>query len=155
MPNRGIWGTAGIDGKNIDGCASLLSCPLSATGACPPAPAERYGCLPACPPACHPSIPLASSDSRWLLPPAAGAAPCRAIANDGDYDKFTRKVERVDEVVKEDVLIMKVRLSGLQMAGWPVPLVLAWRREACQPACPAVPHAAHPPGCAAGGCGRL
>lgn len=33
--------------------------------------------------------------------------PCSAIANEGEYDKVVRAVERVDEVVKEDVLIMK------------------------------------------------
>ena len=33
--------------------------------------------------------------------------PCRAIANEGEYDKVVRAVERVDEVVKEDVLILK------------------------------------------------
>lgn len=56
VPNRGIWGTAGIDGSNIDG----------------------------------------------------------AIPNEGDYDKVVRPVERVDEVVQEDVLIMKADVEGYE-----------------------------------------
>ncbi|PRW60388.1 A disintegrin and metallo ase with thrombospondin motifs 12 [Chlorella sorokiniana] len=56
VPNRGIWGTAGIDGSNIDG----------------------------------------------------------AIENEGEYDKVVRPVERVDEVVKEDVLIMKADVEGYE-----------------------------------------
>lgn len=68
--HRGIWGTAGIDGANIDG----------------------------------------------------------AIKNEGDYDKITRRVERVDEVVKEDVLVMKIggRVCGLCF-------VSAWRCRVVEP----------------------
>jgi FkbM family methyltransferase len=58
VPNRGIWGTAGIDGSNIDG----------------------------------------------------------AIENEGEYDKVVRPVERVDEVVKEDVLIMKASSLGVRVS---------------------------------------
>ncbi|KAL4427805.1 hypothetical protein ABPG75_001894 [Micractinium tetrahymenae] len=56
VPNRGIWGTAGIGGKNIDG----------------------------------------------------------AIKNEGGYDNVVRPVERVDSVVHEDVLIMKIDVEGFE-----------------------------------------
>ncbi|EFN60043.1 hypothetical protein CHLNCDRAFT_133271 [Chlorella variabilis] len=55
-PQRGIWGTAGIDGKNLD----------------------------------------------------------QAIDNEGAYVNVTKATERVDEVVKEDVLIMKVDVEGFE-----------------------------------------
>ncbi|KAL4449442.1 hypothetical protein ABPG77_007086 [Micractinium sp. CCAP 211/92] len=56
VPNRGIWGTAGIGGKNIDG----------------------------------------------------------AIKNEGGYDKVVRPVERVDGVVRKDVLVMKIDVEGFE-----------------------------------------
>lgn len=32
-----------------------------------------------------------------------------SVVNAGDYDSITRKVQRLDEEVKEDVLVLKVR----------------------------------------------
>ena len=43
-----------------------------------------------------------------LYCPSLLCTACRAIDNKGYYDQISRTVERVDEVVKEDVLVMKV-----------------------------------------------
>lgn len=46
---------------------------------------------------------------------------CRSIKNEGGYDKVVRPVERVDSVVHEDVLIMKVGWAAevWQCQRWP------------------------------------
>lgn len=63
-------------------------------------------CVPvACPPT---ALPLQPSPPA---PPAAlFALPCRMIENDGDYERINRVAERLDHVVREDALIMKVCL---------------------------------------------
>ncbi len=51
------------------------------------------------------------------LSPAACLPGCRWVDNEGDYDQFKLPSERTDEIVKEDVLLMKVRGAALRCAG--------------------------------------
>lgn len=51
----------------------------------------------------------------WLHSAVAG---CRTFKNDGEYERVTRRTERLDEVVTEDALILKARVhySGQRAA---------------------------------------
>jgi hypothetical protein len=57
----------------------------------------------------------------------------RAVSNEGEYDRLAVQAERLDEIVKEDVLLMRVGSPCL-------PACLSWFVPACQvcaclPAC--------------------
>ena len=39
---------------------------------------------------------------------------CRSIDNEGDYEKVMAVGERVDEVVQEDVILMKMDVEGFE-----------------------------------------
>ena len=41
-------------------------------------------------------------------------APCRAIDNKGDYEIVDAVTERLDEVIQEDVLLLKMDVEGYE-----------------------------------------
>ena len=59
----------------------------------------RFSCTQSLPP------------STRLLP---HSLPCSNIDNKGSYDEITKAVERVDEAIQEDVLVMKVDVEGFE-----------------------------------------
>ena len=92
VPQRGIWGTASIGGGNIDAYAPQVS-QCSGSGVAITHPIFHCLC----------KFPV-----RECWP------PCRAIDNEGAYEVVEVAGERVDSLIKEDVLLVKLDVEGFE-----------------------------------------
>lgn len=90
VPQRGIWGTASIGGGNID---RYWTSKIMENKGCAQniAMAKPEGCIQSKQTNC-----------------------CRNIDNEGEYEHIEVKGERVDSVVQEDVLLMKLDVEGFE-----------------------------------------
>lgn len=137
VPQRGIWGTASIDGRNIDKCGAPPACAACGAGflgkRCkdkaqghPPKLQEVVG--PRRGPSLERSTGVGVQGTAWAHHTAARPgekasllffnqvawAPRRNVNNEGEYERVRVTGERVDAVVNEDVALLKMDVEGFE-----------------------------------------